>query len=259
MSNLKELSKEEKNLSYSKYYNNEMAIPPQELIDIINKGTMELKHAVKVKNRDDVLKVGNFEAEVGYCSMDDGTVYIANVTKMPGVTAEMIEWWFAWHGLDPLRYKIWNRDDHFDLQTTKRERLLDSSIPVKEKIWGVSHTVVEDTGFGAETIEINFENPSDIFSKDKLEEYNVKSLICGNGTTALMCHIVHETEDGIELRSRFWIGYIVKDGKVVRVIPEDAKVPGEVGKRLALHCIKEYTNLASFLPNIYIEEKDIWK
>lgn len=34
--------------------------------------------------------------------MPDGSGYIASLTRMPGVTLEMIEWWFAWHGLESL-------------------------------------------------------------------------------------------------------------------------------------------------------------
>jgi len=30
--------------------------------------------------------------------MEDGTGYIANLVYMPGVTVDMFDWWFAWHG-----------------------------------------------------------------------------------------------------------------------------------------------------------------
>jgi hypothetical protein len=28
------------------------------------------------------------------------------------VTAEVIDWWFAWHPLDSLRYRIWYPPQH---------------------------------------------------------------------------------------------------------------------------------------------------
>ena len=40
--------------------------------------------------------------------MPNGTGYLANKTEMPGVTPEMFEWWFAWHSLEDLRYRIWD-------------------------------------------------------------------------------------------------------------------------------------------------------
>ena len=45
--------------------------------------------------------------EVGWCWRPDGSGYIANKIFYPGVTAEMIDWWFAWHPLEDLRYRIW--------------------------------------------------------------------------------------------------------------------------------------------------------
>ncbi len=35
--------------------------------------------------------------------MEDGTGYIANLVYMPGVTVDMFDWWFAWHGLGEFR------------------------------------------------------------------------------------------------------------------------------------------------------------
>ena len=26
----------------------------------------------------------------------------------------MLQWWFAWHGIDPLRYAIWDPYDPYD-------------------------------------------------------------------------------------------------------------------------------------------------
>ena len=68
------------------------------------------------------------------------------LTPMPGATVEMIDWWFAWHPLLPLRYKLWNPGYHFDLQIneTDRKRLTDKTIPIRERNWGCSHLVTED-------------------------------------------------------------------------------------------------------------------
>ena len=33
---------------------------------------------------------------------------------MPGVTSEMLDWWFPWHSVgSDLRYKIWDPEDHY--------------------------------------------------------------------------------------------------------------------------------------------------
>lgn len=67
---------------------------------------------------------------------------------MPDVTADMLNWWFVWHGLDPLRYAIWDPEDHFDVTINEegRKRALDPTIPMAEKTWGATHTVQESIG-----------------------------------------------------------------------------------------------------------------
>lgn len=110
------------------------------------------KDATPVQDRNDLLKPGYLKTEVGYCQMPDGTAFMANHLKMPNVTAEMLHWWFAWHGLESMRYVIWNKDDHYDVvvKNGTEAQLKDQSIPMAERIYGVSHTVTEDTGFGPE-------------------------------------------------------------------------------------------------------------
>jgi hypothetical protein len=128
-----------------------------------------------------------------------------------------------------------------------------------ERIYGVSHTVTEDTGFGPEKIDINFKNPVDLgYDPQLLAQSDSDIVAAANGETALMLHVVRPVDDGIELRSRFWLGWNVdlQTHEPVRVIPDDAKIDGEVAKRLGLHNIKEMTNLAQILPSLYAENKD---
>lgn len=44
--------------------------------------------------------------------MDDGSIYVAVNTKMPDVTGEMLDFWFAWHSVKSIRYKLWHPLDH---------------------------------------------------------------------------------------------------------------------------------------------------
>ena len=257
MSNLKELNKEEKDLSYSKYYYMEMAEQPEVLLEKIAAGPIKSTEATTIENKDDLLKPGYLQTEVGYCVMDDGTAFVSNITKMPGVTKEMFEWWFAWHGLAPLRYKIWDRDDHFGIETTHRERLLDQNIPMNERIWGVTHSVIEDTGAGPQPLNINFKSPKEMgFDMEALKKSKVLSIACANDDTAVMVHSIREISDGIELRSRFWLGYNIVDKKPVKLIPDGVKIPQEVPEGLIRHNVKEFSNLAKILPSLYEEEKD---
>ena len=72
---------------------------------------------------------------------------------------------------------------------------------------------------------------------------------------AFMMHFVREIPEGVEFRTRFWMGYHILDKKPYYCLPKTAKLPEIVAKGLAMHNVEEYTNLASFLPQIYEEQK----
>lgn len=248
-------------LPYYKYYLQDQAKVDAVAQKQLAQFPIDPKAATPVQNRDDLFKPGYLKTEAGYCQMPDGTAFVANYMKMPNVTAEMFHWWFAWHGLEPMRYIIWNKDDHYNVvvKNGTEKQLTDSSIPMKERIYGVTHMVTEDTGFGPEKIDIAFKNPVDLgYDPALLAKSDSEVVAAANGETALMLHTVRPIEGGIELRSRFWLGWNVdvKTHKAVRIIPDDAKIDGEIAKRLGLHGIKEMSNLAKILPSLYQENKD---
>ena len=49
---------------------------------------------------------------------------------------------------------------------------------------------------------------------------------------------------------------IKRDGEIVCTLPVGAKVPVEVARGLFAHNIKEFTNLAAILPEVFAENKD---
>lgn len=52
------------------------------------------------------------------------------------------------------------------------------------------------------------------------------------------------------------VGYVVqKDGTIVKTLPEGVKIPDIMPKGLFAHNIKEFTNLASIMPEVYQENK----
>ena len=72
-----------------------------------------------------------------------------------------------------------------------------------------------------------------------------------------MCHFLRPKEDGkgYELRSRFWFGYHVVNGKVEKhpMLNAMGQFPLMPVMALLAHNIKEFTNLADKLPAIYAE------
>lgn len=258
---------EDKSKSYYKYYNLEMAPAHDAFYDMVNKGQIDSALALKFEDRNDLFDPGYLDTEIGYCVMEDGTGFLANLTIMPGVTAEMFEWWFAWHGLDDLRYKIWNLEDHHKVEIVEKERIKNNNLTYRERLWNTTYEITEDTGMGLDKIKINFKNPEDLgFNMSKIGTEDCSTIICGVGHVdkegsktsmpTVMTHFLREIEGGVELRTRVWIGWNVEDGREVKGLADETIISEDVPKNLLLHNIKEYSHLAQILPQIFEEEKN---
>ncbi len=263
------VSNQDRQKSYFKYYLNDLAPVPPGSEERINRGPLDNSSALRIEDRNDLFKPGYLAEEAGVWQLEDGTVVVANHSFFPGVTGEMFDWWFTWHPIDRLRYAIWNPEDHYDSKLEDPAKALDISIPVRERNWDAVHYVWEDIGAGSDLIRISFKRPAAMgYDESQIGTEACSSLICANGITygnehrpdapAVMTHFLRPVEDGSELRSRFWFGWHIIDGKPVKLVPDGIKIPVEVGTALLAHNIKEYTNLGVILPQIYAEEKDNW-
>jgi hypothetical protein len=249
----------EKNSPLYKYFLMEMAAPPAE--KYINAETpLDPAKAHRASDLNKLFDDGYMYGENGYTQLEDGTTMLANLTPMPGVAPEMFDWWFAWHGLEPLRYKIWCHDEHHQAITRNPEKARDTSLSMKERYWDTTHDVKEAMSpeGPVQNIMINFRNPADIgFDKAKLKDFKGAIVCSGNEhAPVIMVHFVRPTAEGSELRTRFWFGWGVRDGKPVKMVPDGVKIPPDGAKELLLHNIKEFTNLAAILPKVYAEFKD---
>lgn len=254
---------------YAKYFDRPMTAAPQEIYDFLSKGPIDPADALPIQRRNDILRAGYLPAERGWCAMSDGSYFVAGLTKMPGVSAEMIAWWFAWHGLEDLRYMIWDPDEHYGIHVKPEdlEHRLNYDLSLTERNWGTTDIVVEDVGGGSVELHIHFMSPADfgydmgLFEREKVPvavNSNTSSAIFGGKSVISFSHVVREIEGGIELRSRFWIGWIIQDKKPVRAgqnLP--AGMLEEIARGLAYHCPKEYYNLAAILPQVYAENHTV--
>ena len=130
------VTEEEKQKSYYKYFEQDMAQPAQEALAKMLQGPLRPDQVLQFKDRNRLFEPGYLEAEAGWCILPDGTGYLANLTKMPGVTPEMIDWFFAWHGLDNLRYKIWNHGRPLQSRNTESCSCTRSGSELSGKIMG---------------------------------------------------------------------------------------------------------------------------
>lgn len=259
----RELTAEEKALPYSKYYHKDMAKIPQEDLDTVNKGPIDVSQALKITEISKMFDDGYLPTENGYCSFGDGTGFGASKVFMKDVTLDMLDWWFNWHVLHDLRYAIWCPIAHNGTSTKTPDAHKDSS-GVELKIRNYNKTHYPDEGFnldGHEVVGIAFKDPKDL----GLDIKNTRAFIA-NATKKVgfydlpittFVHVAREVEGGVEFRSRYFTRtYFDKNGTLKKCkarIPEF--IVSNIARNNCLHSLIEYNNLASILPSVYAEHE----
>jgi len=265
--NLPPLDREDQSKAYAKYYRDPVTPDPVHLamMDM----PCDASKAIFPEQMNDLLNPGDLPVEIGWCNLSNGAGFIANRNVYRDVTAEMIEWWFAWHPLESLRYRIWYPPQHAGIALSResREHILNPNIPIREKSRGVTHHVTEDCNCGMENIDITFQSPGDFgFDMLRWKEPYVAAFVGGFGWSSpanhtdralkapsLMCHIFRNTPAGLEHRTRFWMGYRMVQGKPDLVLPPGISVPATAIQGLARHNVREFSNLGVLLPEIHAE------
>lgn len=254
------LTEKQKQSPLYKYYEMDIAPVPEDLAKEILSMNWNKEGGLHINDMNKLFEDGYLDGEFGMYQLSDGGMVVANLTDMPGVTPEMFDWWFAWHGLDSLRYTIWDKDDHFYCQTQNVEQALDESLSLRERFWNTTHEIKETFMGGDEEPKsafLHFVKPTDIGFDEKLYNEFKGTIICTPGP-AVMSHFLRPTENGSELRTRFWFGYKRnEDGKYEHI--EGFPTFEMMGRALLYHNVKEFTHLAKILPLVYAEFKDNFK
>ena len=204
-----------------------------------------------------ILSDPDLQAEIGYAKMDDGIYLVSMTCPMPGITAEMIEWWFWWHARDSLRYQVWYPNEHIGIKYHKKDHdYFEQAILPDFK--PNSHLPVERIGGMKMPLRIDFVTPEEFgFSEEIMKENCIPKIVCGhvsawNGLVrhTEMAHIFKQTENGLFLISRFWLEQTIKNPLLRKLIITD-----QMAKGMAEHCCIEYRNLCVILPLLYAEYK----
>ncbi len=224
-------------------------IPP-EIADALIKNEIT---GTPFEQKNDILSDNNLQAEVGYTKMDDGTYMVSMICPMSDITAEMIEWWFWWHAQDSLRYQVWFPTEHISIKYHKKDKdyFEQPSLPDFKPN---SQLPVERIGGMKMPLRIDFVTPEEFgFSRQIMKENNITKIVCGhvssfNGLVkhTEMAHIFKETEDGLFMISRFWLGKTMKNPLLRKLI-----ITNKMAKGMAEHCCVEYRNLHEILPILY--------
>lgn len=199
--------------------------------------------------------------ESGVKRLPNGIYEVSALTVMPGEDAEMVRWWFGDYMQTSEHYKRWHPDAHI---------WMDWENKVPGEYVGASHLVHEYIGSKFNKFRIQFVEPQDVIGEVELGE-NVVAVCATTGfldrpiNGGKMCHIIRNTEDGAEMRSRFWLG-IVGKRKGNETVPSIEGILGNtylvrklaVSKSDALdlvrHAEEEMSYLAKFLLQLYEEQ-----
>ena len=261
------LTEDELHHPLAQYWSNR-AEPTSEVLMALNAGPLRKDEVLSWDNRHKLAEEGYLPGENGWARFEDGSAYVAVKTFFPGATAEMIDWWFEWaQREEDIRYKIWYPGAHYAMSQAPTPNAPDYEQP--KAYWGKSRFPVEDVGVGVARLRLDFVPPSE-FGFDELPEGSTMLAVrvgLPNGLlkTTDMIHFVRPVEGGVEMRSRFWIarefeamsgGLGVAAALADNTLVKRVVVPENLPQELALHCANEYSQLASFLPEVYDQYQD---
>jgi len=257
------VTQEERALPYYRYFERNMAAVPEELMQLTQESADSAEHLLPFDKRNEFIRGTDQDfCQNGFGVFEDGTAAVCSRLYMPGVTPQMLEWWFPWHSVgSDLRYKIWDPEDHYFATAYPASRVLDPAVPMAQKTWDVDHYIMEDVGFGPQFVQIRFVRPADAGCDEQMiGSAYCAGLVCGIGqnTGTTMIHKWYPDQEGVVFQSRFWIGWGHRpDGSLGKCLPEGAAIPEAFARAMFAHSLKEYVNLASFLPELYREEQGI--
>lgn len=242
-----------------------VAQPAREVIEAIEAGPFDPDDALP---RDEAIRLCDpepMEVENGWTKMPDGSVQVAFRTELPGVTAEMIEWWVDWHPWRDDRYRAWHPTEHFG------NRPLPGATAQEKPYWGAVVFFDEEVGDGRSRIRTEFTSPLGFgFSHRPFADPAVKVILSARVGDAWMthtdmAHVFIQEGDGLVLRSRFWIAENVRlrmpgmlagledigEFLASRKLVRDLAVPDGIGASVARHGAEEHAQLAEILPGLY--------
>ncbi|MEV0356174.1 hypothetical protein AB0H71_08930 [Nocardia sp. NPDC050697] len=257
---------EDRSLPYAKYLAERTAPPQRPVLDAYDGPATPPERIPGFADLPrDLAPTGYSAVETGYGQAADGVIWVAAHTEMPGVTAEMWDWWFRWHSVEASRYKLWHPDAHLfsDLVPSR---------PRAERFGYVGTVSYVDEYIGArlQQLAIAFLDPR----AHGLTVPDDQTVVFGRVGSSVapvdlgwLAHQVRPIPGGAEMRSRFHLRHyglhppdLAQSARAVQrgaaADPRDL-VPGlDMARDLLLHCGQEMNHLAGFLPELYAEFRD---
>lgn len=209
--------------------------------------------------------------DAGYALLGGPAAYAQARIEMAGVTTEMFKWWFLWHPIEKERYMLWFPHAHVDNFVADPGRLADRSLTFEQRLYGNPNTVEEFIGPSSLKIVIHFTDPTELgVDARALRRAGITTSCSGtirvadapDTTFMLMLHLARDTDRGMELFSRYWIGAHPaferfpggRDApSLLNRMGMDAVAVERLAYEMAVHDLTEFNQMAVILPSLYAE------
>lgn len=265
---------------YAHYFEETVAPMQGHVVEALSSGPAPAEHGYTVDEAARRMSRPGYEAtETGYTTLPNGQILVSILTEMPGVTGEMWDWWFGWHGMETARYKLWHPEAHY-YTSMGDDRRSDRSLTDRQRYLDNVSYVDEYLGPDKSRLTVRFLDPTKVgFDQPKPGE----TVIVARGglspapiAMAWLIHQVRATADGSEMRSRFFFN----DFDILRIPPHSvtsrpggilttsvgpalrplisrlgARKPDKIGPAMIQHCAEEMNHLSRFLPALHAEFK----
>lgn len=268
---------------YAKYFQANTRPIQEHVVHALVAGMAPTEYGYGVDEAADRLARPGYQGmETGWTRLDNGVIQVNVLTAMPGVTAQMWDWWFGWHSRETARYKLWFPDAHqfaalgedrgADRTLTDRQRYVDNVSYVDEYIGGT-----------LQPLAIRFVDPVRMGIADLPGATHICARVSFSTMPVAFGWLVHQvrpTDDGAEMRSRFFLndprmldlpasalptslasralGNPLGRALAKPALPVAAArmMPSSLPTDMIYHCAAEMNHLASFLPDLYEEFRD---
>jgi len=245
---------------YALFYKPDMAPLPAHVREAIAVGFQTVELLPPIESAPQLQAPGYWPVENGVTISPDGAFRVFVRTDMPGVTPAMWDWWFAWHGSQAQRYKLWHPRAHLHVAWA------DGRSDLQHYVGRTSH-VVEYVGNQRLNLAIRFVTPSSLGLDEARLQRDGEVAICARGSmvgtpmeTGWLIHHVRPVPGGSEMRSRFWLagsnirprGMPGAAGALIgRVAAKFAPLTDNMAMELLVHCAQEMNHLKVILPDLF--------
>jgi 2,4-diacetylphloroglucinol hydrolase len=135
--------------------------------------------------------------------------------RVAGVTTEMFQWWYIWSSLAKEHVLLWFPYAHIDAFVEDPKRLADQSLSFEERLYHNRSHYEQYVGPTLQKVILEYRDPVELgldaamLKREGItaSTSSIASLAAApDVTSSLIVHLARDTEGGMELFSRFWIG-----------------------------------------------------